>query len=380
MKLSHSKISCFKACPMRFNLRYVKRLVPAEETDSLRCGSNWHKIQEIFNLKAGDQCPDCRKNPDAAECPICINQSGIVPDGGMDAVVRYLDSAYAVKPISKTDEEWATEQTVLLYSLIGYNWFYQNQQTEYNIAGQEFYFNMPITSPITGRKLPGASISGIIDKILTKPGLTVVKEHKSTSKSLDSSSTYWGHLVLDSQTTLYPMALRASGIEGPIGILYDVWHKPQISPKMLTQADSRAFVETGEYCGQKFEIEKSLEGTFVNGVKILVEPGKKEDTFAIRETPEMFGARLLQDITERPDFYFAVREIPRTEKDFKRFGQQLFNIYQTLRTLVKTDGWWQDESQCEATFKCPYINICYNNVELDPATPPQGYIYESEEK
>jgi hypothetical protein len=42
--------------------------------------------------------------------------------------------------------------------------------------------------------------------------------------------------------------------------LYDVWHKPTIKPKMLTQADTKAFIETGTYFDQKFETFEPVNG------------------------------------------------------------------------------------------------------------------------
>ncbi|MBE3140131.1 MAG: PD-(D/E)XK nuclease family protein [Thermoplasmata archaeon] len=386
--LSASHIGAFKVCPMRYNLRYVKGLKPSDETESQRYGTNWHKILEIVNLKAGDLCPDCQ--PDITpDCPICTG-AGIVPDGGMDAVIRYLDATYAGCPMGKSKDEWEVERIVLLYSLIGYNWYYAERNKEYKVVAQEIEFQLPLRSPGSGRNLANTVVQGRIDKLLENTqGKLFVSEHKSTAKGLDPDSSYWKHLVLDCQTTLYPYVVRNSGdiqklLEGhdtsSIGVLFDVWHRPGIKPSKLTQADSKTFVETGGYCGQKFEVtgDKKMEltdgpGIIINGVPIIHEPGKKEGTFAIKETPEMFGARLLQDITERPEFYFCTKEIARTDADLIRFEKQLFNIYQAMKMMTKSDGFWCDENQCEATFKCPFTNICYNNIEVDPANPPEGF-------
>jgi hypothetical protein len=45
--------------------------------------------------------------------------------------------------------------------------------------------------------------------------------------------------------------------------------------------------------------------------------GRARKGFAIRETIGMFGARLLNDIYERPEFYFVRREIARTDAEIK---------------------------------------------------------------
>jgi hypothetical protein len=161
------------------------------------------------------------------------------------------------------------------------------------------------------------------------------------------------------------------------GVLYDVWHKPQISPKKLTQAESKQFVAGGEYCGEKFGVQwltaGGAGGWFVNGKLAETEPGAKEGTFAIRETPEMYGARLLQDITQRPEFYFARREIVHQSNDLEAFEWELFNIYQSIRQMSLHNRWWHNENQCTNTFQCSYINFCYNHVDIKPGDTPENF-------
>lgn len=346
-QLSYSAIAAFKACPMRFYHKYILGLVPIEETESQRMGTNWHKILEI-----GDQ----------------------------DAVIEHLNEVYANVPMNKTKEEWETERIVLLYSFVGYNWYYQDVDTK-SIA-EELKFELPLRSPTSGRALPHVVVRGKIDNIFSSALGYWMRERKSTSKSLDPDSTYWNHLNLDTQTRLYPWAAAQLDPEyQDIKILYDVWHKPTIRPKKLTQADSKKFVETGEYMGEKFEVKyNEPDGDpgdngywYVNDQPAEIEPGAKEGTFAIRETPEMFGARLLKDITERPEFYFVQKEIPRTADDLKQFERQMYSIYHNMKFTYRNDGWWTDESQCEATFRCPYTEICYNNLQVNPDYPPDGF-------
>jgi len=371
-KLSASAISCFKSCPMRFFYKYVCGLEPVEATESQRIGSNWHRIQEINGMEPGSVCPECSKTQKNSDCPLC-GGTDILPADMMDAVIHHLNQAYADRPMSKTPEEWETERIILLYSLVGYNWYYSDQKADDEIIAQEMSFRIPLLSCTSNRALPNVVVDGRIDKIIRRAKKLLIQELKSTGSSLDSDSSYWNHLNLDTQTTLYPYAVR-SEYEN-IGVLLDAWHKPTIRPKKLTQADSKKFVETGEYMGEKFEIKRTMNNEFleVNNTIAECEPGKKEGTFAIRETPEMFGARLLVDITERPEFYFVQKQIPRTESDYERFQIQLFNIYQTIRLMYKNNGWYTDESQCEATFRCPYTNFCYNNMVIVPGDAPEGF-------
>jgi len=384
INLSATSIACFKACPTRYFYRYILGLVPIEDTDSQRVGTNYHRIHEIADMEPDGVC-ECIQNIDLGRgrivpdpnpnCPLCEG-TGRFPDDPMDAVIRHLNDAYKEPPINKTVEEWEVERITLLYSLIGYQWYYNDEG--YEVESLEQHFDLPLKSPITCHPLR-ANLRGKIDRVFAAGNNRFVHEYKSTSKSIDPDSTYWSHLTLDTQTRLYTYAARELGL-GMCGVLYDVWHKPTIRPKKLTQADSKKFVGTGEYCGEKFEVTVDQqpppdgdEWLRVNGKIAEVEPGKKPDTFAIRETPEMFGARLLQDITERPEFYFARREIVHHQADLEAFQYELMNIYQSIRSMAKNERWWRNEHQCEATFKCSYIDFCYNHLDIGPDDVPDNF-------
>ncbi len=390
-RLSASFFSAFKACAMRCKLKYVLGLVPAEDTDALRMGTNWHKVLEIAKMKPGSVCPECCNTKKDTECPLCEG-TDILPNDMMDAVIRYLNKAYETVPMSKTKDEWLTERAVLLYSLCGYKWVYT--EDNYEVVAEEVEFSLSVLNPATGRALPNVTLRGKIDKIVRSPnGVYYIDEHKSTGSSIDSDSTFWSHLTLDTQTKLYPYAAQRLQLAGDLeeygikatdplirGVRYDAWHKPGIGPKKLTQADSKIFVETGVYLDQKFVVQSKWSdvgpATFVldvNGITAEVEPGKKEGTCAIRETPEMFGTRLLADIGERKEFYFARREISRTDQELEALAWDIYNIYHTIKFMYKSNAWWTNEQQCEAKFRCPYIPICYNNVNVDDGTVPDGF-------
>jgi hypothetical protein len=363
---------------MRYYDQYILGLVPIEDTDSQRVGTNYHRIHEIADMEPGGVC-ECFKRSmgDDGPNPHCVLCSGTgqLPDDIMDAVIAHLNQAYATPPINKTIEEWEVERIQLLYSLIGYQWYYQD--AEYETEQLEQKFELPLYSPRSNRPLQ-ANLRGKIDRIFSAGNNRFVHEYKSTSKSIDPDSTYWNHLTLDTQTRMYTLAAQQLGL-GMCGVLYDVWHKPKTSPKLLTQAESKKFVDDGEYCGEKFEVVDNMKdieddpGIHINGKSAEIKPGAKEGTFAIRETPEMYGARLLQDITENPEKHFARKELAHTQDDIESFRWQLFNIYSAIKVMNNTNGWWRNENQCEATFKCSYIPFCYNNVNLGPNDCPENF-------
>lgn len=383
--LSASAIKDFKACPMRYRNAHHYGIRPVVDTEAKRVGTNYHGVQEINGMKPGSKCPNTLDHELQEPCPLC-NNTGILPDDMMESVVRYLNQVYGKIPDAMDMEKLEIERIILLYSLSGYNWYYGNQKEE--VLATEIQFEIPVINPETGRALPNVVNRGKIDKLIRINGLVYVKEHKSTSSSVDPDSDLWGHLKLDTQTNNYVYAARilakrgefrpygVNDYNGIAGVYFDAWHKPGIRPKKLSQGDSKKFVEDGMYCGQKFEVEYRLSDMgnelWINNIRVGIEPGKKEGTFAIRETPEMFGARLLQDIVERSEFYFACKELTKTDQDITRFEWELYNIYKTVREMCKTGHWYSDESQCEATFKCSYIEQCYNGILIDQDHVPDG--------
>ena len=364
--LSATAIKDFKSCPMRYRNAHFYGIRPIVDTEAKRVGTNWHKIQEINGQK---------------------------PDN-MDAVVAELNRVYNEIPDAMDKEKLEVERIILLYSLSGYNWYYGNQKEK--ILATEIQFEIPVINPETGRALPNVVNRGKIDKLIRTDGGIFVKEHKSTSSSVDPDSDLWGHLKLDTQTNNYVYAARKLHAMGELveygiakddiiaGVYFDAWHKPGIRPKKLSQGDSKKFVEgevgesiINEYMGQRFSLAlhwqgKNLLNLLVNGIQAHAEPGKKEGTFTIHETPEMFGARLLQDIVERSEFYFACKELTKTDQDITRFEWELYHLYKNMRSMTKTGYWYGDESQCEATFKCSYIEQCYNNILIDQDHVPDG--------
>lgn len=383
IKLSASAIGELKACPYRYYAKYILGIRKEEDSEALRVGSNWHEIQDVVTNKPGSVCVPCANlEANDPECPLCEG-TGFLPENLMKAVMRVLSKAYAALPSGMDQEKADIERTILLYSLTGYNWHYSEDEVE--VLARELEFEHRLISS-TGRALPDVTVQGKIDKLVRYRGKLAIMEHKSTSKSVDSDSSFWAHLNLDVQTTLYIEAVQKMQIDGelaPYGvksdeplintILYDAWHKPGIGQKFITQGESKKFVGDGWYCGQQFTVLKGEAFIHVNGIEAEIKPGKKAGTFQIRETPDMFGARLLRDIVDRTDFYFARKELSKTEDEMNRFRREVLSIYRDIRGKLKSDSFYHNEKQCEATFKCDYTAQCYTGEVLDSENPPDGF-------
>jgi hypothetical protein len=375
--LSASFIAALKACPTRARLGYSEGIRKIEDTDAQRIGTHWHAMHELYHN--------------------WLTQSSD-KDQAIVKVVEYLNENYATPPASKTVEEFAVEREVLLNSFLGYQWYYAEDGFE--VIHSELPFKLRLTVPATNMHLPADLVLrvGKIDHVIMWQGMIGPLERKSTTRSIGPDSDYWEKSQKDTQVSMYALALRdmVDSNELPESVmariadvarfgntLYDVWHKPTIKPKALSQKDTAEFLESGEYCNASFLLavsihpdpsEKNLHLVSVDGITAEVEMGKKG--FSIKETPAMFGARLLQDITERPDFYFQRKEISRTDRDIQNFRAQLYAIYVSYRAIEKAKSWFENENQCRATYPCSYIPICYGpgaDAVCDGTTVPNGF-------
>jgi hypothetical protein len=318
-----------------------------------------------------------------------------------------LDKRYSPKsPLAA--EKKRVERSTVLHAALAYQCHYEDQQ-DYEVLFKEIPFRIPLIDPRTRRPVPGVFIDGMLDKLIRQAdGTLAVMEHKSTSNDLSPKSTYWGHLKLDTQISLYVYAIQRLQTDGmltkfkimpddpPISdILFDVWRKPQIKPKKLSAADTVAFLDSGQYFGAEFDVEQlnNVDGGCeeldikIDGEEITFErnkPTKKEPEGAIviSETPEMFGARVFDAITEDTDRYFCRKLISRTPEEIERFERELFSIHQTIEQMTDSDSWYHNEQSCEATFKCDFIDACYTGRDLDPKRPPIGFecIFSKESK
>jgi len=380
--LSASAIRVFKHCTLEFYYKYILGIRKIEEPEALRMGSNWHALLEILNIGPGGRCPRC-KDGEILDCRLC-NGMGKLPGNIKDAIVAELNNAYEYPPINIEQEKWEAEREVLLQSIFAYMNLYKDDRA----IATELPFKLPLLKP-NGMPIAGVILIGKLDRINSKHQLV---ESKSTGLNLDGDSQFWDSLNLDTQTLLYLSTAQRMQKEGRLttfGIkpsdplinetIYDVWHKPKIRPKKLTQKESKEFIEGGMYYGKEFEViagtqkNPDMLGILVNQKPAEIIPGAKEGTFAIRETAQMFGARLADELINNTNKYFIRKPIPRTESDIKEFELELRKIYKTIKAMKKSDLWFRNEYQCSSFGKCDFISQCYSNFRLCKENIPDEF-------
>ena len=375
--VSATSLQTYKACPVRYRIGYVEGIRLAEDPPPFRMGTAWHRGLEVLEMIAGT----------------LVGDVAITEENRLEIAVTEATAVYQDIPAWADATEWAVEREIAANALAAYHWLY-GTGSEYETVATELQFELPLVNPETGHATPNFVRVGKIDRIVRHKGTgrLMIQEYKSTSKSIDSGSTYWDRLRKDTQSKFYITAARDIGaaettpfpINGETisGLLHDVFHKPTIKPSKLTMGESAEFVKTGDYCGQGFRVEICWPDNLhpsgtpivaVDGATAEVEPGKKEGTFALRETPGMFGARLLQDMTQRPEFYFARREIAFTDAELEDFRYEVWALQKTIAEMTNSGHWFSNEQQCEATFKCAFCPICYMNVDVFHGATPPGF-------
>ncbi len=359
MELSISRINNFVGCPYSLELFYKYGIVSTKWKDAAEMGTAYHKLHEVA---------------------VNAEQDGT---NVMEAVAAVINEKYEHCPSHKTVEEWEKEQALVTYGFLAYHWFYDVADFEIIKAEVPFY-GVPILD--SEGNDTGHTLKGRIDNLIRMPnGHILIHDFKTTSHDLTSGS-YWTAQQNNMQMRTYLYAARCLQSHGVLeefgigkdeiifGAMIDVWKKPGISPKFITQKDTKLLVEGGQYYSNDFKVEwtSDLECR-ANGVITQVKMGAKGAAYAIRETPDMYGARLIHVMTEDPDMYFARRNVPITDRDMALFQDNLAKIVRTIDFMNQTDNWYNVKTKCRETYTCDYTGICDADIDISQGILPEGF-------
>lgn len=274
------------------------------------------------------------------------------------------------------DEEQQDIAYMIRALLVCYDFRWADMDSDMTVIASEIPFEIPINNPDSTGASKTFRYAGKIDKIVRIGDKTYVMEHKTSASAVTPGCDYIKRLAIDSQVSLYWLAASELGYD-VAGVLYDVLRKPLHRPKKLTQGDTKRFYDTGKYPDVEtgpYDFDVCLRGMTVNGVTPEMWPGAKSGTFAIRETPEMFEARLCQTImTDPEDSFFCRMPIPRTEADLRETQYELWQTSQLLRECKTRNIWPKRTSQCVGFGVCPYFDICTSGGWQPDQMVPDGY-------
>jgi hypothetical protein len=326
--LTASRMSTLLACPRRHFWRYEIGLKPETDAHALRFGSAWHAAMEA-------------------------RWRGLAFEAALEA---------AVNGMAFEEVQVATFSGLLA----GYYRRYEQDIVK------ELHAEVEFRHPIEGSRTFDSA--GKIDGLgVLHDGRLALVEHKTTSDSVDSGSDYWLRLRLNQQVMQYVVAARALGWDVRL-ILYDVTKKPAIAPLSA--------VPVVDEEGRKVVVDAT-------GLRVLKkdgsprESGDKEKGFVLQtraETAAEFGSRLAADTQERPEFYFARREVPVLDQDLDEFRVQRYELSKLIlalrqaerRTALREQAWSRNVNgmSCQG---CEFAGFCLQGVHGDAEHPPAGF-------
>jgi len=327
--LTNSMMTTLLGCMRKYYYRYELRLQHTSEKAALTFGSAWHRAMEArWQHKTGEEAL-------------------------MMAVADY----------QTLDELQVATLTGLL---TGYYHYYPKDPIIEMQPEQQFEF------PLQGSRTFNSA--GKIDGIGThEDGRSVMMEHKTTSDSVAPESDYWLRLRCNNQIMMYVDAARLCGLPAEV-IYYDVTRKPTIRPKTISTLDE-----------QGHKIVKDANGQRV--MKKDNTPRESGDTakgYVVQtrlETNEEYCQRLTDDTITRPEFYFARREVPVLDQDLNEFlvqrleiGRMILSLRRASRSTAKPYQAWPRNSGAMNCNFCEFKEPCLQNIELNPAQPPAGFI------
>jgi len=279
-----------------------------------------------------------------------------------DAAILESTRSYETCPPWAESDDWEVERETVANLLAGYFWRYQNDPLEY--VEVEKAWSMPLVNPETGRASRTYELAGKRDGLVKAPdGRLFVLERKTTGDDIGPESDYWLRLRCDPQISLYILSARHDGHD-VAGVVYDVVRKPSIRPRQVPVLDDGGLkVVVSEETGQRaLNKDGSPRQSAGPGLKLL----------ARTETAEEYGARLLADIEERPDFYFQRREVPRLENDLDEFRLECWQQARLLSDCRRWGRWFRNVGRNTCSF-CEYASLCLQSITVEPGAPPAGY-------
>jgi len=301
--LTYSALSTYRKCPMKYNLRYEKNLIPIYTDEKLFFGGVVHKALEAWH---GTQCDfELRKN-------LVLEKI----DESCTGKVRLL----------------ATEM------MIAYMEKYRND--DFEVVANEYEFDGAIINPRTKAESKTFSLKGKVDGIVkTSRGLFLI-EHKTTSRLMDDPED---KLWEDTQVGIYVAYLRDLGYDIE-GVIYNELLKCSLIQK-------------------KGETEEEFQLRYAD----LCSKSKTGKSTAKRQLPESdadYAERVAEwyrsgDRFRRTELYLSDKQLDLVRLDIWGMTQQFLDAR-------RRNDWFCNRESCNTFFgECAYRRYCQSNYDDD---------------
>ena len=229
-----------------------------------------------------------------------------------------------------------------------------------------------LVDPIDGSRTFGQQ--GKADGLaVLKDGRRVVWERKTTSDDLSETSDYWDRLKFNIQLLAYAGWVEHSTGELPVCV-YDVIRKPQLQPKSnVPEVDADGLPIVLDANGQRC-IKR--DGT----PKKTADSAKGERIAGHPETPDEYGARILEAMGAEPERYFARREVSITADMLAEFKRERLGVCRMLlhfaseaRRSERPEYAYPRACNPDNCRSCPFSGVCLNRIPVDEKSVPEGF-------
>lgn len=328
--MTTSRARCAHTCLRKHYFQYELGLRPATAAKPLRMGSAIHEM--LDSIKCG--------------CPL----NDALATGAQKLVSEYGSENYAVM----------LEAETVLRMVHGWAWRWQNDGLK--VLHSEHTYHLPLPHPTTGRCLNRWRTAGQIDGIVQREdGSVWLLEHKTCGEDISPDAVYWDKLHIDLQLSNYYMAAKKLGHDVQ-GVIFDVLRKPDIRPKQVPLRDADGLKVVLDQDGNR--VMKADGKPRQSGD---VEKGWSVET--VLESIEDWGARFTADIYERPDHYFARRDVVRFDHEIHEARVDMYQTAKVVTQCRKADMWPRNDYACTARGRCPYLSFCSGYEPLDQDVP-----------
>jgi hypothetical protein len=306
--MSVSRARTFRRCPRLEQFEYELGYKPCAKDGPKPFGSAWHCIQEIWwaaplELRWPMVSGWFAKPQDNKGRPIDL-------DPFVKAHLSALARGYHARWIGEAVET----------------------------VGVERKFSLPLINPATGAASKTFVLNGRLDILAKWRGKLWAYEHKSTSDDIGPGTPYWARLRLDSQSSTYIEASQLTGFDVE-GVIYDVVRKTGLKPLKATPSESRKYTKEG----------------------LLYAKQRERD-----ETPDEYEARILADIAENPNRYFARCDVPKLEGELEEARADLWQTAVALREAQRSGRFPRNPDACfQYHVACDFFGVCTHSESLE---------------
>jgi hypothetical protein len=265
---------------------------------------------------------------------------------------------------------WEVEAVTVEVMLRGWAWRWSTAPARY--VATEKTVHAILSRPSTRRKVMVAGkIDALTHELPPHPDADLdcpqtMREYKTAGEDIGPDADYWPRLKADSQISLYMLLLQANGMEGT-KIMYDVTRKPSLRPSQTPVLDDQGLKIVTDAEGQRVML--------ANGKPRQAGDSAKGWTLkTTRETPQQYGARVLEDMYSRPEEYFQRREITRTQDELDRTRTEVIQTIGDILTVQGNGRWYRNPGRMTCDW-CSYKGICLGQAAMTAQSPlPSGFV------